>query len=60
MSDSPPTGKHILVVDDTKEVLELFRDIIEAMGHRVTAMTFAPKDLARSSRSDPISSSSTC
>lgn len=46
MSDSPPTGKHILVVDDTKEVLELFRDIIEAMGHRVTAMTFAPKDLA--------------
>ena len=46
MPDSPPTGKHILVVDDTEEMLELFRDIIEAMGHRATATTFAPKDLA--------------
>lgn len=46
MSDSPPTGKHILVVDDTDEILELFRDIVEDLGHRVTVTTFAPKDLA--------------
>ena len=39
--------KHILVVDDTEEVIELFRDIIEALGHRVTATTFAPEDLAK-------------
>ena len=39
--------KHILVVDDTEEVIELFRDIIESLGHRVTATTFAPEDLAK-------------
>ena len=40
-----PTGKHILVVNDTEEVIELFRDILEGMGHRVTATSFAPEDL---------------
>lgn len=41
------SSKHILVVDDTEEVIELFRDIIQALGHRVTATIFAPEDLAK-------------
>jgi CheY-like chemotaxis protein len=40
-----PDSKHILVVNDTEEIIELFRDIIEAMGHRATGTSFAPEDL---------------
>jgi CheY-like chemotaxis protein len=40
-------GRHILVVNDTEEIIELFRDIIEGMGHKMTAMSFAPDDLAQ-------------
>jgi CheY-like chemotaxis protein len=39
-------SKHILVVNDTEEIIELFRDIVEGMGHRMTATTYAPEDLA--------------
>jgi CheY-like chemotaxis protein len=42
---NPP--KHILVVNDTEEILDLFREIIEAMGHRVTGWSFSPDDLAK-------------
>ena len=34
-----------MVVNDTEEIIELFRDIIEAMGHRASATTYAPEDL---------------
>jgi CheY-like chemotaxis protein len=40
-------GRHVLVVNDTEEIIELFRDIIEGMGHRMTAMSFAPDDLSQ-------------
>jgi DNA-binding response OmpR family regulator len=40
------SGKHILVINDTEEILEIFREILEAMGHRVSITTFAPEDLA--------------
>ena len=40
-------SKHILVVNDTEEILDLFRDILEGMGHRMTAWSFSPDDLAR-------------
>jgi CheY-like chemotaxis protein len=46
-------GKHILVVNDTEEVIELFREIIEGMGHRMSALSFAPDDLARITRVEP-------
>ena len=46
MPESGPS-KHILVVDDTKDILELFREIIESLGHRVTAEIFTPEDLAK-------------
>lgn len=41
------TSQHILVVNDTEEILDLFRDIVEAMGHRMTAWSFSPDDLAK-------------
>ena len=34
-------SKHILVVNDTEEILDLFRDILEGMGHRMTAWSFS-------------------
>jgi CheY-like chemotaxis protein len=41
-------SKRILVVNDTKEILELFRDFLETeLGHKVTLMSFAPDELDR-------------
>lgn len=40
-------SQHILVVNDTEEILDLFRDIIEGLGHRMTAWSFSPDDLAK-------------
>jgi len=41
-------GKRILVVNDTKEILELFRDFLEKeLGHTVVMMSFAPDELDR-------------
>ena len=39
--------QHILVVNDTEEILDLFRDIVEGLGHRMTAWSFSPDDLAK-------------
>jgi DNA-binding NtrC family response regulator len=40
--------KRILVINDTKEILELFRDVLEGeMGHEVVLMSFAPDELTR-------------
>lgn len=40
-------SKHILVVNDTQEILDLFRIILEEAGYRVTAIGFAIEDLRR-------------
>lgn len=40
-------GKHILVVNDTQEILDLFLIILEEAGYRVTAIGFAIEDLRR-------------
>jgi len=45
--------KKILVVNDTEEILELFRDIVEGLGHQMIAMSFAPDDLAAVKEADP-------
>lgn len=37
--------RRILVVNDTEEILELFRDILEGLGHEVIPLTYAPDDL---------------
>src|SRR5687768_6984063 len=47
MADPKETSQHILVVNDTEEILDLFRDIIESLGHRMTAWSFSPDDLAK-------------
>ncbi|MCA1669604.1 MAG: response regulator [Thermomicrobia bacterium] len=39
--------KHILVVNDTQEILDLFRMILEDEGYRVTALGFAVEDLRK-------------
>lgn len=39
-------AKRVLVINDTEEILELFRDIIEPMGHTMIPLTYAPDDLA--------------
>jgi CheY-like chemotaxis protein len=46
-------GKHVLVVNDTEEIIELFRDIIQGMGHRISVTTFAPEDLAEVKKAGP-------
>lgn len=38
---------HILVVNDTQEILDLFRMILEDEGYRVTALGFAVEDLRK-------------
>jgi CheY-like chemotaxis protein len=46
MADGQRTAqKHVLVVNDTEEILDLFRVILEDMGHRMTAWSFSPDDL---------------
>jgi len=47
MADSGQQARHILVVNDTEEILDLFRDILEGMGHRMTAWSYSPDDLAK-------------
>lgn len=46
MADADRTARHTLVVNDTEEIIELFRDILEGMGHRVTATSYAPETLS--------------
>ena len=55
MSDVTKTtsGKHILVVNDTEEILDLFRTILEGMGHAMTAWSFSPDDLAKVTQIQP-------
>jgi CheY-like chemotaxis protein len=45
--------KHVLVVNDTEEIIELFREIIEGMGHRMSALSFAPDDLSHITKEQP-------
>ena len=47
MAPSESQPRHILVVNDTEEILDLFRDIVEGLGHRMTAWSFSPDDLAK-------------
>jgi CheY-like chemotaxis protein len=46
VADASVERKHVLVVNDTEEIIELFRDIVEGLGHRISATTYAPEDLA--------------
>jgi two-component system, chemotaxis family, response regulator PixH len=40
--------KRVVIINDTKEILELFRDVVEGeMGHEAILMSFAPDELSR-------------
>ena len=51
MTERSAKGRHILVVNDTEEILDLFRDIVEGLGHRMTAWSFYLTTWPRSRRS---------
>jgi CheY-like chemotaxis protein len=53
MVHTEPESQHILVVNDTEEILDLFRDIVESLGHRMTAWSFSPDDLAKVTEIQP-------
>ena len=41
----PGTGKRVLIVNDTQEILELFDEILRQMGFEVVLMSYAPREL---------------
>jgi CheY-like chemotaxis protein len=53
VAETEGTARHILVVNDTEEILDLFRDIIEGLGHEMTAWSFSPDDLAKVTEIEP-------
>jgi CheY-like chemotaxis protein len=53
MAATPAPSKHVLVVNDAEEIVELFRDIVEGMGHRFSGTTFAPDDLSEVIKAEP-------
>ncbi len=56
MSDKPTTdarAKRILIINDTQEILELFEEILTAMGHEVTLLSYAPDELRQIEEADP-------
>jgi CheY-like chemotaxis protein len=53
VADTEGNSQHILVVNDTEEILDLFRDIVEGLGHRMTAWSFSPDDLAKVTEIQP-------
>ncbi len=48
-----PRPKRIVVINDTPEILDLFRDILEAEGYAVTLYAFDPKHLADIEQAQP-------
>jgi CheY-like chemotaxis protein len=40
-------GKRVLVVNDTEEILELFEELLGALGFEVVVMSYAPRELQR-------------
>ena len=50
---SKKSATHILVINDTQEILELFEEILTAMGHEVTLLSYAPDELRQIEEADP-------
>src|SRR3712207_876903 len=48
-----PGQTHILVVNDTPEILELFRELLEGEGYRVSLYSYAFRDLDEIKRAKP-------
>lgn len=48
-----PQGPHIVVVNDTQEILELFREILEEEGYRVSLYSFTFNDISELVKLEP-------
>lgn len=48
-----PGKSHVLVINDTQEILDLFRDILEEEGYAVTLSSFAFQEVAEVERLAP-------
>ncbi len=46
-------GAHILVINDTQDILDLFRTLLEEEGYQVTTYSFAPQDIYEVERVQP-------
>jgi len=46
-------NKHILVINDTQEILDLFRDILQEEGYRVSLSSYAFQEVADVARINP-------
>ncbi len=53
MGTNEAHAARILVVNDTKEILELFQELLEPEGYEVFLYSFAPHDLAEVQRVKP-------
>jgi len=47
------TAPHILVINDTQEILDLFRELLEDEGYRVSLYSYAFKDMMEIKALDP-------
>lgn len=46
LNRQPQQQRHIVVVNDTQEILELFREILEKEGYRVSLYSYAFQDIS--------------
>ena len=55
MTSNPSDSRRprVVVINDTEEILELFRDILTPMGCDVVLMSYAPDDLRRIEQEQP-------
>lgn len=53
VASSPDGTYHVLVVNDTQEILQLFREILEDEGYRTTLLSYAPNELTSIEESGP-------
>lgn len=53
MTEESERRPRALVVNDTQEILELFEEILTAMGHEVTLLSYAPDELRQIEEADP-------
>ena len=47
------SGRRVLVVNDTQEILELFTELLGDLGYEVKLMSFAPNELTRIKQARP-------
>jgi len=49
----PGAGRRVLIANDTQEILELFKDILEEMGFETVLILFAPREMDQVRQAKP-------